>query len=157
MGKRLLTVLAVIAFLSGVVLSSLGGAADKQEVPDEVDILAKLWTKHTKGPVKLEHKKHNEEYKIKCTECHHVYDDEKDKKKNTWKEGEEVKKCMDCHNEPTIKGEKKLPEDKKKLNLKLAMHTNCQGCHKKLKKKDKEKYKKIPTTCIKCHTKSKKK
>jgi cytochrome c553 len=58
---------------------------------------------------------------------------------------------------PTIKGEKKLPEDKKKLNLKLAMHTNCQGCHKKLKKKDKEKYKKIPTTCIKCHTKSKKK
>ncbi|MEE9119827.1 MAG: cytochrome c3 family protein, partial [Syntrophobacteria bacterium] len=81
----------------------------------------------------------------------------KDKKKNTWKEGDEVKKCMDCHNEPTIKGEKKLPEDKKKLNLKLSMHTNCQGCHKKLKKKDKKKYKKIPTTCKKCHTKKWKK
>jgi cytochrome c553 len=156
MGKRLLTVLAVIAFLSGVVFSSLGGAADKQEAPDTIEILAKLWTKHTKGPVKLEHKKHNEEYKIKCTECHHVYD-EKDKKKNTWKEGDKVKKCMECHNEATIKGEKKLPKDKQALNLKLAYHNNCQGCHKKLKKEDKEKYSKIPTTCIKCHTKSKKK
>ena len=153
MGKRLLTVLAVIAFLSGVVLSSLGGAADKQEVPDEVDILAKLWTKHTKGPVNLKHKQHNEEYKIECNECHHVYKDGK----NTFKEGDHVQKCMECHNEPTIKGEKKLPKDKQALNLKLAYHNNCQGCHKKLKKQDKEKYGKIPTTCIKCHTKSKKK
>ena len=160
MAKRLFTVVAIVAFIaSGISFANLSGAAEKkkQEVPDEVDILAKLWTNHTKGPVNLQHKKHNKEYKIECTECHHVYDDKKDKKKNTWKEGDETKKCMDCHNEPTIKGEKKLPEDKKKLNLKLAMHTNCRVCHKKLKKKDKKKYKKIPTTCKKCHTKMKKK
>jgi hypothetical protein len=75
--------------------------------------------------------------------------------KNVWKEGDKVQKCMECHNEPTVKGEKKLPKDKQKLNLKLAFHNNCQGCHKKLKKKDKTKYKDIPTTCIKCHPKKK--
>ena len=153
MGKRLLTVLAVIAFLSGVVLSSLGGAADKQEAPATIEIQAKLWSKHTKGPVPFEHKKHQDDYKIKCDDCHHVYKDGK----NTWKEGDKVQKCMECHNEATIKGEKKLPKDKQKLNLKLSYHNNCQGCHKKLKKKDRKKYGKIPTTCIKCHTKSKKK
>ena len=90
MGKRLLTVLAVIAFLSGVVLSSLGGAADKQEAPDTIEIQAKLWTKHTKGPVKFEHKKHQDEYKIKCDDCHHVYEDARTpgkraiKSKNAW-------------------------------------------------------------------------
>ena len=149
MGKRLLTVLAVIAFLSGVVFSSLGGAADKQEAPATIEILSKLWKDHTKGPVKFEHKKHQEDYKIKCVECHHVIKDGK----NVWKEGDKVQLCMECHNEPTIKGEKKLPKDKQKLNLKLAYHGNCQGGHKDLKKKDKAKYGKIPTTCIQCHPK----
>ena len=159
MAKRLLTVLVVTTFImSGISFLNLSGAAEKkQEVPDNVTLLSKLWKDHTKGPVELTHKKHNEEYKIECDECHHVYDDAKDKKKNTWKEGDKTQKCMECHNEPTIKGEKKLPEDKKKLNLKLSYHTNCQGCHKKLKKQDKKKYKKIPTTCKKCHTKMKKK
>jgi hypothetical protein len=66
MPKRLLTVLVITAFImSGISFANLSGAAEKkQEVPDEVDILAKLWTKHTKGPVNLQHKKHNEEYKI---------------------------------------------------------------------------------------------
>ena len=153
MAKRLLTVLVVLAFMSGAALSGLGGAADKQEVPDTIELQAKLWSEHTKGPVKFEHKKHQDEYKIACADCHHDYKDGK----NTWKEGDKVQKCMECHNEPTIKGEKKLPKDKQKLNLKLAFHDNCQGCHKELKKKDKDKYGEIPTTCIKCHTKSKEK
>ena len=152
MGKRLLTVLVVVVFMSGAALSGLVGAADKQEAPETMDLLSTLWSEHTKGPVKFSHKKHHDEYKINCAECHHVYEDGK----NIWKEGDKVQKCMECHNEPTIKGEKKLPKDKQKLNLKLSYHTNCQGCHKKLKKEDKKKYGKIPTTCIKCHTKSKK-
>ena len=150
MGKRLLTILAVIAFMSAVVL--LGLSAAEQEVPDVVVIKAELWKNHTKSPVTLSHKKHSEEYGGKCVECHHVFKDGK----NVWKEGDKVQKCMECHNEPTIKGEKKLPKDKQKLNLKLAFHNNCQGCHKKLKKQDKKKYAKIPTTCIKCHPKKKK-
>jgi alpha-D-ribose 1-methylphosphonate 5-triphosphate diphosphatase PhnM len=151
MGKRLLTVLAVAALMCGVVLLGLSGAAE-QKAPAVIDIQSTLYKEHTKGPVKFEHKKHQEEYKIKCTECHHVYKDGK----NIWKEGDEVKKCQECHNETTIKGEKKLPKDKQKLNLKLAFHDNCTACHKKLKKKDRKKYAKIPTTCVKCHTKSKK-
>ncbi len=152
MGKRFLTILAIAGLMCSVALLGLSGAAE-QKAPEVMEIQAKLWKTHTKGPVKFEHKKHAEEYKIKCENCHHVYENGK----NVWKEGDKVQKCMECHNEPTIKGEKKLPEDKQKLNLKLAFHNNCQGCHRDLKKKDKEKYSKIPTTCIKCHTKSKKK
>ena len=152
MGKRLLTVLAIAGLMCSVAFMGLSGAAE-QKAPDVIDIQAKLWSEHTKGPVEFHHKKHQDEYKIKCDSCHHVYKDGK----NTWKEGDKVEKCMDCHNEATIKGEKKLSKDKQKLNLKLAFHENCQGCHKDLKKKDKAKYGKIPTTCIKCHTKSKKK
>ena len=134
-------------------LTCMTGALIAADVPDEISIHEKAFKKYKKGPVKLDHKKHSTEYKVACTECHHVYKDGK----NVWKEGDKVQKCMECHNEPTIKGEKKLSKDKQKLNLKLAFHNNCQGCHKKLKKKDKAKYGKIPTTCIKCHTKSKKK
>ena len=150
MGKRLLVVFAVAVLMGFVILLGLSGAA--QEVADTFVIQSKLWNKHTKSGVTLSHKKHATEYGGKCDECHHVYKDGK----NVWKEGDHVQKCMECHNEPTIKGEKKLSKDKQKLNLKLAYHNNCQGCHKKLKKKDKEKYAKIPTTCIKCHPKKKK-
>ncbi len=150
MGKRLLVVFSVAVFVGTGLLLGLSGAAE-QEVPDVITIQAKLWKEHTKSPVTFAHKKHHEEYKVECTECHHVYKEGK----NTWKEGDKVKKCMECHTEPTIKAEKKLPEAQQKLNLKLAFHNNCQGCHKKLKMKDREKYGEIPTTCIKCHPKEK--
>ncbi|MCG6918199.1 MAG: cytochrome c family protein [Deltaproteobacteria bacterium] len=147
MGKRFLTILAVAVLMGTVVFLGLSGAA--QEVPDHFVILSKLWKDHTKSGVEFSHKKHSAEYGAKCTDCHHVYENGK----NVWKEGDKVQKCMECHNEPTIKGEKKLPEDKQKLNLKIAFHDNCQGCHKDMKKKDKAKYGKIPTTCIQCHPK----
>ena len=151
MGKRFLTILAVAVLMCSVALLGLSGAAE-QKVAETMEIQSKLWKTHTKGPVPFSHKKHSEEYGAKCEDCHHVIKDGK----NVWKEGDKVQKCMECHNEPTIKGEKKLPKDKQKLNLKLAFHNNCQGCHKKLKNKDKEKYKNIPTTCIKCHPKKNK-
>jgi hypothetical protein len=150
MGKRFLIVLAVVGLMFSVALLGLSGAAE-QKVPEKITIESTLWKKHTKSPVDFNHKKHQEDYKIKCVECHHVYKDGK----NTWKEGDKVQKCMECHNEATIKGEKKLPKDKQKLNLKLAFHNNCTACHKKLKKKDRKKYAKIPTTCVKCHPKKK--
>jgi alpha-D-ribose 1-methylphosphonate 5-triphosphate diphosphatase PhnM len=150
MGKRFLTVLAVAVLMCSVALLGLSGAAE-QKVPDKITIESTLWKDHTKSPVDFNHKKHQEDYKIKCEECHHVYKDGK----NIWKKGDEVKKCQECHNEPTIKGEKKLPKAQQKLNLKLAFHDNCTACHKKLKKKDRKKYAKIPTTCVKCHPKEK--
>ena len=147
MGKRFLTILAVAVLMGTVVFLGLSGAA--QEVPDHFVIKAKLWKDHTKSGVEFSHKKHAEEYGAKCADCHHVIENGK----NVWKEGDKVQKCMECHNEPTIKGEKQLPDAQQKLNLKLAFHNNCQGCHKDLKKKDKAKYGKIPTTCIQCHPK----
>lgn len=118
-------------------------AADKG--PENVTIKAALFAKPTKAPVEFTHKKHNEDYKIACADCHHVYKDGK----NVWKEGDAVQKCEACHNEPTIEGEKKLPPDQQKLNLKLAYHNNCVGCHQKLKKEKPDT--KAPVTCTGCH------
>jgi hypothetical protein len=144
MGKRLVTVLAVVAFMSGVVLLSLSKAAN---VPDVITLQSTLWKTHTKSAVVFPHKKHSAEYKIACTECHHVYKDGK----NVWKEGDPVKKCEVCHTEPTVVGEMGLPPAKKKLNLKLAFHDDCLKCHRELKMKDRVKYAKIPVTCTQCH------
>jgi hypothetical protein len=145
MKGKWLSFFVVLMFASTVAL--VVGAADKQQAPDSITIQSTLWPQVTKGPVTLSHKKHSEEFKVACTECHHVVQDGK----NVWKEGDPVKKCQECHNEPTIQMEKKLPPDKQKLNLKLAFHNNCQECHKKHKKEHPES--KAPVTCIGCHPK----
>jgi len=118
-------------------------------LPVEIAILSPLWETHTRGAVKLTHENHVKIYEIACNECHHVYEDGK----NIWKEGMPVGKCEECHDERTVKGEKKLSPDDQKRNLKLAFHNNCRSCHKKLKKEDPET--KAPTTCGKCHEKKK--
>ncbi len=134
--------------LSSLELLSLGESArESAEVPAVITLKATLWSEHTKSPVTFSHKKHSAEYKVACSECHHKYEDGK----NVWNEGDPIQKCQECHTEPTIKGEKQLAPEKQKLNLKLAFHNNCQGCHKKLKMKDREKYADIPTTCTECH------
>lgn len=134
--------------LSSLKLLSLGESArESAEVPAVITLKATLWSEYTKSPVTFSHKKHSAEYKVACSECHHKYEDGK----NVWNEGDPVQKCQECHTERTIKGEKQLPPEKQKLNLKLAFHNNCQGCHKKLKMKDREKYADIPTTCAECH------
>jgi hypothetical protein len=106
------------------------------DAPDVITMNSTLWPQHTKANVQFTHKKHAEEYKIACTECH---------------QGDPVQKCQACHNEPTIEGEKKLSPEQQKLNLKLAFHTNCQECHKKLKAQNPQSA--APTTCVQCHPK----
>jgi hypothetical protein len=118
-------------------------AADK--AADVITIKAALWPTPTKAPVEFTHKKHAEDYKIACADCHHKFEGGK----NVWKEGDPVQKCEACHTEPTIQGEKKLPPDQQKLNLKLAFHDNCVGCHQKLKKDKPDT--KAPVTCTGCH------
>lgn len=145
-GGKLLScavVAALAVFMAAFVVMA------QQKAADEIEIKAGLWQAHTKTPVKLSHKKHAEEYKVACAECHHVYKDGQ----NTWKEGDQVEKCEKCHTEPTIQGEKKLPPEQQKLNLKLAFHNNCQGCHQKLKKDKPDT--KAPVTCAQCHPGSK--
>ncbi len=142
MNKRFLTILIVA--LTGMLFLTVGAltATEKQAVPDEVTLKNKGYKKDKKGSVKLSHKKHNVDYKIACTECHHVFKDGK----NVWKEGDHVDKCSKCHD----------PKKKKDKTLKLqnAYHKNCKNCHKALLKEDK------PTgpfkKCNKCHAKKKK-
>jgi hypothetical protein len=95
------------------------------------------------------HKKHNEEYKIGCGECHH---DAKGKPLNDLKAiGDDVQGCIECHKIPG-----KMPGDlKKELKAKKAskkeiaakemeyhaeaIHENCISCHKTYNKKNKTK------------------
>ncbi len=139
---KLVSCLAVAAlFMFSAVLLALAA----QQAPEEITIKPSIWTTVTKTSVKFEHKKHAEEYKIACTQCHHIYKDGK----NVWKQGDPVEKCEKCHTNTITQGEMKLTPDEKKLNLKLAFHNNCQPCHKKLKAEKPDT--KAPTTCNGCH------
>ena len=123
-------------------------AKEPTEAPEKVTIDSRGYKKDKKKPVIFDHKKHQEEHlnekgeKILCTECHHVYKDEK----NTWKEGDPVKKCgtKDCHDPRKKKG-------KKQHKLQLAFHQNCKDCHKAVVKAKKKTEKEAPyKKCIKC-------
>lgn len=114
--------LALSLWMVGVLLFVGAGVfAAAQKIPDEITIENK-YKDDKKGPVKLSHKKHAEEYKVACTECHHDYKDGK----NVWKDTDPVKKCSECHSAEKKQG------NADKLNL--AFHKNCQTCHKELKK-----------------------
>ena len=130
--------------------ATAGEASKSDGPPAEIVLLSALWEISTRGGVRFTHEKHIKDHRITCDECHHVYE----KGKNVWKEGASVKKCEGCHDEPTSKGEKKLPPDDQKRNLKLAFHKNCRTCHRKIKKEDPRTN--APTTCGKCHEKKKK-
>jgi hypothetical protein len=117
MRRKILVTLGVmvsIAMFVGV------GALIAADTPDEISIKSKAFETHKKAAVKLTHKKHNVDYKIACSECHHVYKDGK----NVLKEGDPIQKCSECHDPVTSKGNVK--------KLMLAYHKNCQGCHKDL-------------------------
>lgn len=103
-------------------------------------------------PVEFTHKKHAEDYKISCGECHH----DKDNKPLDLKMGDDVQKCSECHNKF-----KKDKENRKDIMVhENAMHGNCVECHKELNKKagDPKGLKgPAPASCGKCHVSLKKK
>jgi hypothetical protein len=93
-----------------------------------------------KGPVKLSHKKHAEEYKVDCFECHHKYENGK----NVLQKGDPIDKCAKCHDPKKKQG--------KTLKLNIAYHKNCKNCHKEIVNKDPGK--KAPfKKCSGCHEK----
>ena len=137
MNKKFISALMVI--LAGLVFLTVG-VLTAADVPDEIIINEKGYKQDKKGPVKFTHKKHYEDHKLACTECHHVYKDGK----NVWKQGDPVQKCGECHDP--------LKKDGKVITLKSAYHKNCKTCHKELVtsgKSTKAPYKK----CTKCHEK----
>ncbi|MDY6951719.1 MAG: cytochrome c3 family protein [Thermodesulfobacteriota bacterium] len=148
MKKKALLVLMVAAL--GVAFLFAGVYAT-QQAPDNVTMHSPVFEKHKKALVTFTHKKHNVDYKIACADCHHVYKDGK----NVWKEGDEVKKCMACHSEAKApKAKEGAPKLSKKEKIKKyyysAIHENCVGCHKALKKAAKPTG---PTACKECHPK----
>ncbi len=140
--RKLVSCLAIAAVLMfSVVLLALAA----QQPPEEITLKPSIWPALTKTPVKFSHLKHSKDYKIACDQCHHVFKDGK----NTWKEGDQVQECEKCHTNAVTQGEMKLTPEEKKLNLKIAFHTECQSCHKKAKAANPES--KAPTTCTGCH------
>jgi len=121
------------------VVAALAQMTESGEVADSLVLETQdMKPKDLKPGVGLSHLKHSVDYKIACTDCHHDYQDGK----NIWQEGEPVKKCIECHDMLKTAGKTK--------KYKLAMHANCQGCHKDLEKAGK------PTgpgkKCKECHT-----
>ncbi len=134
----------LIAIFVGMLFLSAGVliAADS---PVDVILEGEDYKKDKKGPVKLTHKKHAEDYKIACADCHHVYKDGK----NVWTDKDPVQKCSECH-DPKKKHEE---NGVKVMKLQNAYHRNCKNCHKALQKEGK------PTgpfkKCNGCHAKKK--
>jgi predicted CXXCH cytochrome family protein len=117
MRKNILFIGAAIACAVLFAVVSIPLATD---APDEINILDSSIENPKKGAVHFTHKKHAVDYKIACTECHHVYKEGK----NVFKQGDPVQKCSACHDPVKSEGNVK--------KLMLAFHKNCQGCHKDL-------------------------
>jgi hypothetical protein len=115
--------------------------------PDMIPMNNAGYKKHKKSIVVLSHTKHAVDYKIACGECHH--DDAG--KPLELKDGDPVQGCGECHSYfgKRLKADKKMKKaDKIKKYHKEALHANCIGCHKKMKKG--------PKKCSECHPKKKK-
>ncbi len=159
MKKRTLLIVAAIVASLFVVVSINAGT----DVQDVIKMDNKAYKAHKKGIVEFTHKKHAEEYAKKnpdfykngCGECHH---NEKSEPLKDLKIGDDVKNCMECHKKPAEapkgkKAPKKLSKKEKREYHANAIHDNCKGCHKAFNKKNKTKA--APTTCAKCHPKTK--
>lgn len=147
--KSLLLVMSVIGIATLFLSASIFAGTT---VPDVIKMETKGYEQHEKGAVSFAHKKHSEEYKATCGDCHH---DAKGKPLASLKPTDKVQSCIECHKKP---GEKPKGKDAPKLSKKEALeyhaealHDNCQGCHKEFNKKNNSKA--APTTCAKCHAK----
>ena len=124
-------------------------------VEDEFLMNTKEYKKHTYNLAPFTHKKHTEDYKITCGECHH----DENGKALELKMGDDVQRCIECHDKPGKaprgKGKKKLKGAAKRQYHAEAMHQNCITCHKSFNKDFKKKTGKkkgpAPTSCKKCH------
>ena len=161
MNKKLLVLVVV-----GCAALFIAAGIYAKTVPDVIKLQDPAYKEHKKGVVDFEHGKHQTEYAEKypefykngCGECHH---DKDNKPLSNLKEGDDVQKCIECHKiaAEAPKGKKAKKKLSKKEKIKdyhaEALHENCRGCHRKYNKKYKPP-KKAPTTCAKCHPKTKK-
>jgi cytochrome c553 len=161
MKRRFLLLTAAIVGITALFLVTLIYAGTKVEAV--IKLADPAYEKHKKGIVEFTHKKHYDEYankfpefyKLGCGECHH---DKDNKPLSNLKEGDDVQRCIECHQKPGEKPKGKgAPKLSKKEELEYhaeALHDNCRACHRKVNKKTKKRA--APTTCTKCHPKNKK-
>lgn len=116
---KTLSILVTSIFITIIAVNFLL-ASDEQEVPDTIILDQDMCGKDRRSPVEFSHLYHAEDYEISCDECHHYYEDGE----NIWVEGDWVNKCIDCHDPCESDGNIK--------KLKLALHKNCIGCHRKI-------------------------
>ena len=136
MKKGVLSLILLILVGSVFITVGILIAAD---VPEEVVIENRVYKRDKKSAVTFSHLEHSNDYQVQCTECHHDYQDGK----NVWKEGDPVKKCIECHDS---KGKNR----DKPQGLRYAYHDNCHDCHDELRRNgNKEVPKK--TKCANCH------
>ena len=158
--KHLITTVII-----GVAILFVSAAIYAKSAPDVIPLQDPAYKEHEKGVVQFEHKKHWDDYAkaypelypSQCGECHH---DKDGKPLTNLKDGDDVQKCIECHKIPgeAPKGKNATKKLSKKEKIKEyhaeALHANCKDCHKEFNKKYKPK--KAPTTCTKCHPKTKK-
>lgn len=154
MSKKMLTLLVAAAV---ALLFASTGIYAGTKAEDMIKMETKEYKERSKGIVEFSHKKHNEDYKINCGECHH---DAKGKALTNLKMGDDVQRCVECHKETEkVKGEKIKKSEKIAKYQQEAIHANCIGCHKDHNKslkdpKDPNGSKgPAPASCTKCHPK----
>ncbi|SLM29747.1 Cytochrome c, class III family protein [Desulfamplus magnetovallimortis] len=151
MSKKLVCFMFSLVF--AVVFAATGIYAGT-EVADVFKMETKEYATRTKGLVEFTHKKHVEDYGIKCGDCHH---DDKGKALDL-KAGDNVQRCVECHKETekAPKGEKLKKNEKIAKYHKEALHANCIDCHKDFNKEKGYKGKDpkaAPQSCASCHPK----
>lgn len=150
MSKRLLVITVTVAIATLFITAGIYAGTKIQDVIKMEDPAYKNREYKT---VMFNHRKHFDEYKVSCGECHH---DENNKPLDL-KEGDNVKKCIECHKKPGyIRGKeaKGLSKEQKREYQANAIHDNCKDCHKEYNKKQGLKSKDkgaAPTSCNKCH------
>ena len=137
MKKSISAMLACLAAACLALVFFTGGAealkTDSGPAPDKILIGERLFGSLTQPEVVLSHTKHADDYGLDCTDCHHIYNE---KGENTWKPGDRVIGCAQCHNSAFTAhgGIRPLYE---------AYHGNCRECHKGDDK--------APKKCAECH------
>ena len=152
MNKRSLLIIAIAGIASMFLATAIYAGTAVDAV---IKMENKAYAKHKKSIVQFSHKKHSEEYKASCGDCHHDADG---KPLSGLKMGDEVQNCIKCHTKEgrAPKAKKGAPGLSKKEKLAYhaeALHLNCIGCHKETNKASGTKA--APTTCAKCHPKKK--
>jgi hypothetical protein len=115
-----------------------GGGGGKGNGPDDISLKAIAGMAMKRAAVPFTHKKHYEDYSVKCEGCHHPV-------KAKGGAIPATKTCTDagCHQEASCNGAAVPAKNKACPNFEDAYHFNCIECHRAQSG---------PTKCAECHS-----